>query len=535
MPLITKTKYWWCSATFAISLILLLVGGSFLALINFSQSELDFTAVLTDSYIQHVIKFSFFQACLSAILSISIALPLARAFSRREFFGKQLILKLFNLSLVLPVIIAVFGIVAVHGKSGWINQFMSLFNIDTGHYIYGLTGILVAHLFFNIPLATRIILQAIESIPSESWRLASQLNLQPKHLFRILEWPQIKPQLPALFSLIFMLCFTSFAIVMSLGGGPDFATLEVAIYQALKFDFDIEQAVALAIIQITITAVLMLVSNLWFKPQTMPSPSGNYFTRPDRQHTISKYYDLAIFTVAAALFIPPLLAVLLSGINSKTLDFLGAEALWQATAISLKIAIFSSLLSALLAISILFSTRVLKLRLGCSNLAHGIESLGSIILVVPALVLGTGLFLMLRETIDVFSIAPILVVLVNALMALPYQLRILNQPIQDSFTAYDKLATSLGMSTWQRLRLVEWPLLRKPIAMGLGLASVLSLGDLSVIALFGSQDMQTLPLVLYRQLGSYQLDAAAVTAIFLLALCCMVFYVIERFIGGKYA
>lgn len=535
MQLVNNSKYWWCSASFAISLILLLVGGSFVTLINFSHNTLDFSSVLTDNYIQHVIQFSFFQACLSAVLSIAIAIPLARAFSRREFIGKQLILKLFNLSLVLPVIIAVFGIVAVHGKSGWVNQLLGVIGIDAGHYIYGLSGILLAHLFFNIPLATRIILQAIDAIPSESWRLASQLNLQPRHLFSVLEWPHIKPQLPALFSLIFMLCFTSFAIVMSLGGGPDYATLEVAIYQSLKFDFDIEQAVALAIIQIAITAFLMFVSNLWFKPQQMPTPTGQHFPRPDMQDKRSRYYDWGIFSIAALLFLPPLAAVLFSGLHPQTFSFITAPVLWQAAYISLKIALSASFLSAILAIAILFTTRVLKLKLGWNNVANAIESLGSIILVVPALVLGTGLFLMLRETVDVFRIAPILVVLVNALMALPYQLRILNQPIQDSFSAYDKLATSLGMTAWQRLRLVEWPQLRKPIAMGLGLSCVLSLGDLSVIALFGSQDMQTLPLVLYRQLGSYQLDAAAVTAIFLLVLCGFVFYIIERFIGGKHA
>ncbi|PKH07344.1 thiamine/thiamine pyrophosphate ABC transporter permease [Moritella sp. Urea-trap-13] len=528
-------KYWWCSALLAISIILLLVGGSFTALLNFSQAELDFSSVLADSYTQHVITFSFYQAALSTGLSIGLAIPLARAFSRREFVGKQLIIKLFNLSLVLPIIIAIFGIVAVHGKNGWVNQILALFHIETGHYIYGLTGILLAHLFFNVPLATRILLQTLDSIPSESWRLASQLNMQSRHIFITLEWPKIKQQLPSLISLIFMLCFTSFAIVMSLGGGPDYATLEVAIYQALKFEFDIEQAVALAIIQVAITVALMLFSAIFLKSQPMSAPSGNYFRRPDCHSLSSKLSDGLSFIVASCLLAPPMLAILSSGINSNTLSVLSQPMLWQATGISLQIALSSGLLSLLLACAILFSTRILKVRFKLMTLAYGIENIGAIILVVPALVLGTGLFLLLRPYVDVFSIAAWLVILVNALMALPYLLRVLNQPIQDSFASYDKLAISLGLSRLQRLRIIEWPLLRKPIAMGLGLACVLSLGDLSVIALFGSQDMQTLPLVLYRQLGSYQLDAAAVTAIFLLTLCGVIFYLFERIIGGKNA
>jgi thiamine transport system permease protein len=528
-------KYWWCSALLAVSIILILVGGSLSALLNFSQAELDFSRVLADPYTQHVIGFSFYQASLSTLLSIGFSIPLARAFSRREFKGKQLIIKLFNLSLVLPIIIAVFGIVAVHGKSGWVNQLLMLFGWEAGHYIYGLTGILLAHLFFNVPLATRILLQTLDSIPSESWRLASQLNLQSRHIFFILEWPKIKQQLPSLVSLIFMLCFTSFAIVMSLGGGPNYATLEVAIYQALKFDFDIEQAVALAIIQVSITVGLMILSTFLLKSHPMSAPTGNYYRRSDHHTLGSKCSDAVSFLLATCLLVPPLLAIISSGFNSQSLTVLMDPKLWRASGLSLQIAICSGLFSLLLTCAILFSTRVLKVRFKMMNTAYAIENIGSIILVVPALVLGTGLFLLLRPYLDVFSIAPWLVILVNALMSLPYLLRVLSQPIQDSFAAYDKLAVSLGLSRLQRLRLIEWPLLRKPIAMGLGLACVLSLGDLSVITLFGSQDMQTLPLMLYRQLGSYQLDAAAVTAIFLLALCGCIFYLFERLIGGKNA
>jgi thiamine transport system permease protein len=286
---------------------------------------------------------------------------------------------------------------------------------------------------------------------------------------------------------------------------------------------------------VAITVALMLFSAIFLKSQPMSAPSGNYFRRPDCHSLSSKIADGLSFMLASCLLAPPMLAILSSGINSNTLNVLSQPMLWQATGISLQIALSSGLLSLLLACAILFSTRILKVRFKLMTLAYGIENIGAIILVVPALVLGTGLFLLLRPYVDVFSIAAWLVILVNALMALPYLLRVLNQPIQDSFASYDKLAISLGLSRLQRLRIIEWPLLRKPIAMGLGLASVLSLGDLSVIALFGSQDMQTLPLVLYRQLGSYQLDAAAITAIFLLTLCGVIFYLFERIIGGKNA
>ena len=43
--------------------------------------------------------------------------------------------------------------------------------------IYGLTGILIAHVFFNMPLATRLLLAQLDRVPSEHWRNAGQLGL----------------------------------------------------------------------------------------------------------------------------------------------------------------------------------------------------------------------------------------------------------------------------------------------------------------------------------------------------------------------
>ena len=154
-----------------------------------------------------------------------------------------------GLSLVLPVIVAILGIVTVHGNTGWISQLLEIINLET-NYLYGLTGILIAHVFFNLPLASRIFLLSLNSIPSSSWRLAGHLGMNSGQIFRFLEWPLIKSQLPQLAGLIFLLCFTSFAIVLVFGGGLKYSTIEVAIYQSIRFDFDIPKAVLLSCIQI---------------------------------------------------------------------------------------------------------------------------------------------------------------------------------------------------------------------------------------------------------------------------------------------
>ncbi|HBM59065.1 MAG TPA: thiamine/thiamine pyrophosphate ABC transporter permease ThiP, partial [Citreicella sp.] len=76
-----------------------------------------------------------------------------------------------------------------------------------------------------------------------------------------------------------------------------------------------------------------------------------------------------------------------------------------------------------------------------------------------------------------------------------------------------RLAQALGLTPLAWLRLVLLPRLRRPLGFAAGLTAALSIGDLGVIALFANPDRATLPLQVYRLMGSYQMDAAAGAAL----------------------
>ena len=80
---------------------------------------------------------------------------------------------------------------------------------------------------------------------------------------------------------------------------------------------------------------------------------------------------------------------------------------------------------------------------------------------------------------------------------------------------------------------LEWPLLRRSLGLALALVAALAMGDLGVIALFGTPHSTTLSLMIYQQLGAYLVVQATVTALLLLMLCLAVFWLLERIIGGK--
>ena len=115
-------------------------------------------------------------------------------------------------------------------------------------------------------------LQALQSVPTEQHQLAAQLNIKGFTFFRLIEWPYLKSQIVSAFVLIFMLCFTSFTIILALGGGPQNSTLEVAIYQAIFFEFDLPKAALFALVQFAFCFALFSLSQYWAKaPETQIS------------------------------------------------------------------------------------------------------------------------------------------------------------------------------------------------------------------------------------------------------------------------
>lgn len=522
---------WWLPAGLALSLVATVVGGALLAL-GLAAPGLALADNLGDAYLWRVVWFTLLQATLSTVISVALAIPVARALARRRFPGRTLLLRLFSLSLVVPVIVAIFGIAAVHGRSGWVNDLVALFGLGRANYLYGLSGILIGHCFFNMPFVARVLMQAIEAVPPETWRVASQFGLRSRDLFRLIEWPAMRSVLPGVAGLVFMLCFTSFAVVLTLGGGPKATTLEVAVYQALRFEFDLGRAVALALVQLLLCGGIVVAVLQLAVPSRLTLTEGRLYERPDRGGRLGLAIDAAVLALTFVIVVLPLLAVALAGFNGQALEVLGRPQLWRAAGQSLVIALAAGGLALLLGGGVLLSSRALRQRLGRPDAAARLELSAALILVVPPFVLATGLFILLRQMADVFALGMPLVILVNALMALPFVVRFLGGPMMEEAARHDRLCQSLALGGWNRLRLIEWPALRRPLGLALAVAATLSLGDLGVIALFGSQNFATLPLLLYQAMGGFRMGEAAVIAALLSLLCLLLFLVIEGGLGG---
>ncbi|MEO5758765.1 MAG: thiamine/thiamine pyrophosphate ABC transporter permease [Mesorhizobium sp.] len=527
------------AAVLALAAIALLIGGAFAGLLFEGAHDLSGAWAAFDPFLLRVVRFTLWQAVLSTLLSVVPALFVARALSRHpRFFGRGFILQLFAVPLALPAIVAALGILALYGHAGYFAGLFSAFGGQGWPDIYGLSGILIAHVFFNLPLSVRLFLESLQTIQADQWRLASQLGMGARPAFRLIEWPTLRAALPGVAGLVFMLCITSFTIVLILGGGPRATTLEVGIYQSLRFDFDPARAVTLTLLQIALTfAVVLGLARLG----TNTIGDANLPVAP-RRYLSASVGETALNTVLiilALLFvIGPMAATVIAGLGADLSRLAGEPAVRQATLTSAGLAFLSALLSVMLSLALTMARRALALsrRSGRKTLLeHATDTGAGFVLVVPPIVIGAGWFLLLRHVGDIFAIAPIMVVTVNAVMAMPFALRAVRPAYDAASERHERLCAQLGISGWTRLRLVDWPSLRRPLATGFAFAMALSLGDLGVIALFGSDSVQTLPYLLLARMGSYRTEDAAGLAL-LLGVVCLALILAADWLGrGKTA
>jgi thiamine transport system permease protein len=467
------------------------------------------------------LRFTLVQAALSAVISVALAIPVARALARRAFAGRGALVLLMGAPFVLPSLVAVAAILAVFGRAGLVNQGLTALGLPPVSP-YGLQGVVLAHVFFNLPLAVRLILQGWARVPGEHLRLAAALGFSGWARLRLIEAPMLARVVPGALAVVFLICLTSFAVALVLGGGPRATTLELAIWQAFRFDFDLGRAAALGLVQTLIgLAALGLAVALW-RPEGGLGGLGR--PTPAAPGGLARGVDAAWIGLAAAFLLVPLAMVVLRG--APHLGGLPAQ-VWAAAGRSVAVAGLTVAILALAGGALVLAAALAR------RGARGLEAAGLAGLAASPLVIGTGLFILLRPLVDPAAVALPVTAAVNAAMALPFLMRAALPAARQALADHGRLAAALGLPTGALVRHVLWPRLRRPAGFGLGLAAALAVGDLGVIVLFAQGGGETLPMALSRLMGAYRVDDAAAAALLLMALALAVFGLLERGIGGR--
>ena len=523
-----------------------LCGGFVLALTALLQAAAPLDApqsfyelLTSDARIGYALQSALFQAALSTIGSVMVAVPLSVVMARRyHWFGMTFLRLMTGLAFVIPTTVAASGLLAVWGRQGVINSILMAISDMTPLPLlelpsfFGLKAVVLAHIFFNAPLMIRIFLPRILSVPENHWRLARMTGMTPRDQFRYIEWPAIRAMIIPMMVLVFLFCFSSFSLVLMLGGGPAVTTLEVEIYAAIRIAYDFHLAVLLTMMQIAV-AVIMLLIMLCHPLMRQTMPQAVTSIKPSSIHILSsrsnllKILDIICVLFLFSLLILPILALFFKGLTGDLFIVLAEPVFWQALQNSLTIALTTACCVSFLAM-MLAETRY---QLGLINSPTRwqivarllLESSVMITLVIPSIVMGTAMFILLRSYADIFAIAPYLVLTANILMGLPVSYRLISGKWVLARQQDQHLRLAYGMNRRTSLRFLIMPVMGRDIGLIFGMVAAMSMGDLGVIALFSSSDFKTLPWLLYEQAGRYRTDEASATAVLLMGVTIMVF------------
>ena len=220
-----------------------------------------FSALLTDSYYLERIWFTIWQATVSTLLTVAIGLPMAYLFAKHQFPGKTVLKAVSTIPFIMPTIVVAMGFLALIGPQGILNSLLvASFNFDAPpvRVTNTLLIIFMAHAFYNYSIVVRIVSTYWANLSPRLEESAAMLGAGRFETFVHVTVPLLLPAIVSSAVLAFAFSFTSFGVVLILGG-PEFATLEVVTYELAAKLFRLELAGALAIIQLVFTYLILVI------------------------------------------------------------------------------------------------------------------------------------------------------------------------------------------------------------------------------------------------------------------------------------
>ena len=495
----------------------------------FSKVNYDYELIiifLNNTYIHRIIYFSLYQAFLSAFISCLLAIPFALALNRHKNLKIiKLIISLCGFTFVIPTILIVYSVIKLFGYNGFFNIYFNLYNLASIESIYGIKAILIGHVLLNTPFATRLFFNNLNNIPLKYYEISSAINLSYIANIIKLEMPVIKQNLFTVFSIIFALCFLSFAIVMALGGSPKNSTIEVAIYQYALFELNFNKAILLSFVQIIICIFFVCIGFYKLKGSNFFEVEINNLLHPHKNILFVKLSDIILILFFSIFLFSPIILIFsnfLSNISFRLFyDYEFINAFINSFTISIITGICVSIFGLIISVLLVLNYKNIFLQ-------QSIFILSSSIIIVSPIIFSLGYFIVLNELKYIYFFKFLVVVLINSIFLIPFSILILFNNIKNIYLNYKDLKDSFRINLINFF-LIAFPLMRKNILYIFSFSTVITFGDFTIISFFRDRSFETLPLYLYRLITAYRFEDASLVAGFILIFCMIIFFVIDNF------
>jgi thiamine transport system permease protein len=489
--------------------------------------------VVTDPYLRHVLWFTVWQATLSTALTLAVGIPGAYVLARYRFPGRAVVRALVTVPFVLPTIVVGSAFVSLLGPGGP----LAGLGLDQS-----LGAILLAHVFFNYAVVVRTVGGLWAHLDPRPEEAARVLGAGRVRVFREVTLPALRPAIAAAAAIVFLFTFTSFGVILVLGG-PRYSTLETEIYRQTAQLLHLSVAAALTVIQLVFVVVLLLVTARIEGRRDVALRLRSAAETTVRPRTRGARALLAVNLVAMALLLGVPVAVLverslhppggyglgyyraLGEVHAGSTLFVAPT---EAIANSLRYAVVATVLAVVVG--------------GCGAFAlaarrnRGLDTAFALPLGVSAVTVGFGFLIALdHPPLDLRS-SPWLVPIAQALVAIPFVVRSVTPVLRSIDPRLREAAATLGASPGRIWREVDLPIAARAVLVAAGFAFAISLGEFGATIFIVRPDHPTLPVEIYRLLGqpgALNFGAAMAASVILMALTAVTVLAIERFRVGS--
>ena len=504
-----------------------------------------FADIITDPGLRGVLWFTVWQAVVSTALTLVVGMPGAYVFARLDFPGRSVLRAAVTVPFVLPTVVVAAAFTALLGSRSPFGGALAALGVPGGRLTGTIWAVLIAHVFFNYAVVIRTVGGLWSHLDPRTEEAARTLGATPWQVFREVTLPLLRPAIAAAAAIVFLFTFTSFGVVLLLGG-PRLATVEVEIYRATAQLLDLRTAAVLAMVQLVGVVAALLVYGRLRRGRAGRQQLATARRTAHRPRGGERVFLGANLAVMALLLGTPL-AVLVER-SFRTADGYGLtwyRALgdnprgsllfvppWEAVANSLGFATVSTAIAVVVggAAAVVVTARRRGGRSGAA--ARALDTVLMLPLGTSAVTIGFGFLIALdRPPLDLRGTVA-LVPLAQALVAVPFVVRLMVPVIEAIDVRLREAAATLGAPPWRVWREIDLPIVTRALTVAAGFAFAVSLGEFGATVFLARADRPTVPVAIFRLLGqpgAANLGQAMALSTILMVLTATAMLAIERF------
>ena len=460
----------------------------------------DFSRALARESTWRIAWYSLWQAVASVFATFVLALPLTWFVGRHNFRSRKVVRAIASVGFLLPSVVVAAGFIALLPNRLHVS----------------LATMILAHAYFNIAVVLRVVAPQLETFDTGLVAAAHTVGAGPLRTFATVSWPAMRNAVVSAAAVIFIYCFTSYAVVRTLGGVTR-NTLESDIAVRAFAIGDIGGAMVLSLVQVAIIAAVVLLGRAL----------AHDAARTTRRTTLTLTPVVGMRAISGAVIVAgtltlvaaPLVAIARSSLRVgdswslagwRSLVDNDAAVVTPASAPPAAVSA-SALVDSLSASSRTAALAAIMALVLAAGLAHAVVRLGlrgrwlDVISMVPLVVspvtLGLGLVVTFDSGWYDWRGAWWFVAIVHTVIGMPLAMRVLVPAWRNIAPGLHDAAAVLGATPRRRFVDIDLRLLRPALIAATGLVVAVSLGEFGAASMLSRSGAETMPVMIARLLG----------------------------------